>query len=157
MGNKELKSASFLKGILNFTWVMFVFLIASSIHINVTSGDNMNFIALQIVLLLTFAFFMLSIIMNLRRIILSVLNKNPFIDQNVVRFRRIGYNTLILAIAGAIMNGQNDTGTKIIHIKPIFSLNPELLLTIIFGVLALVLAEVFRMALEIKNENDLTI
>lgn len=157
MSNKELKSASFLKGILNFTWVMFVSLIAFSIYMNVTSGENMSFIVFQMVLILVFAFFMLSIIMNLRRIILSVINKDPFIDQNVIRFRRIGYFILILAIAGAIMNAQNNTGAKIISIEPIFTLTPNSLIAIILGILALVLAEVFRMAMEIKNENDLTI
>lgn len=157
MNNKELKSASFLKGILNFTWVMYFLMIAFSIYMIVTSGKDTSFIAFQMILILFFAFFMLSIIINLRRIILSVINKNPFIDQNVIRFRKIGYYILILVIAGAIMNAQNNTATKIISIEPFFTLTPDSLIAIIFGTLALVLAEVFRMAMAIKNENDLTI
>lgn len=157
MSKNEIKSVSFLKGILNFMGIVLIALMSTTIHLSLVNRDSINFIVLKVLLVLVLFYFMFTILVNLHKILNTIKDKNPFIDKNINRFRKIGAYVLILTFAEAIFNAPNKTGTLVIDIKPIFSLTLTSLVMIIFGCLSLVLAEIFSMALEIKNENDLTI
>lgn len=107
---------------------------------------------------LTFYTGYITIIMNLMKILSSFSSKDPFINNNIRSFRIIGYSILIMGIGDAIIRYPlpNNTGVEIMA-TPHGSLKPIFLLYVTLSILALILADVFKMAVEIKEDNDLTI
>ncbi|MFZ5352504.1 MAG: DUF2975 domain-containing protein [Bacillota bacterium] len=93
----------------------------------------------------------------LRSITKSALNRQPFTMNNVKSFRKIGATLLAISFIDIILNYGKSSGTRIIDINSVFIVTPDTLLIMILSCIAFVLAEVFRAAVEIKNENDLTI
>ena len=100
----------------------------------------------------------ITIIMNLMKILSSFSSKDPFINNNIRSFRIIGYSILIMGIGDAIIRYPlpNNTGVEIMATSH-GSLKPIFLLYVTLSILALILADVFKMAVEIKEDNDLTI
>lgn len=107
-----------------------------------------------------FSFFIVSliyflIIYDLRKIVYST-NLTPFCTDNVKRFKRIGYSMFLMALIDGVSN---------FHVKSNFelfatsygSLKGSFLMYFILACIALVLSEIFEKAVEIKNENDLTV
>lgn len=93
---------------------------------------------------------------ELRCVICTVLDKNPFIEKNIKRFKNIGNCTFLLGIFN-ILNNQHPKHFLIIIDIGFFSIDDSIFVYIILGCLSLILAEIFKAALKIKNENDLTI
>lgn len=97
-------------------------------------------------------------VITLKKILKSIKNKNPFNIDNINHFQTIGYCFIAIALLDGILSypKANTSGIEIFatsygSIKPIF------LLYLILGIMCFVLGDVFRMALEIKDENDLTV
>lgn len=88
----------------------------------------------------------------------SILQKNPFTLNNVISFKKIGYYILAIGLIDAIINypKPNLTGFELLA-NSHGSLKPIFFLYVILSFLAFILADVFKMAIEIKEENDLTI
>ncbi len=89
----------------------------------------------------------LGLVQELRKIFKTLNRRNPFMLDNVKSLNRIGGSCFIIAAA---------------YIVKIFFYNSVLtaIITMVFiiaGLFAVVLAEVFRQAVEVKAENDLTI
>lgn len=154
------KSAcGFLKFILGLTWAILVMAgIAGfsdwSSRNSATHGDVVAHVTCLI-----FLFAMtLFVIFELMKILNTVQNKKPFCIKNVKRFKTIATCILIFGLFDSIFN-HTSGGIKIIDIEyPYqFSISASILVYIILGCLALVLAEVFNAAIKIKDENDLTI
>lgn len=149
----------FLKGLLSvmlvFTTLPFITLIFQMFMIR--TGDIKNNILNIIVgLIVIGGYFM--IIFTLRRIIKSIGEKNPFNLDNIVYFKRIGAYILMIGIVEAILTYPmpNSSGLDILATS-YGSLNPIFFLYLVLSILSYVLSDVFRMAMEIKDENDLTI
>lgn len=91
--------------------------------------------------------FAVLIFFELKRMIGTVLVGNPFVMENVVSLKRMGYYAFAIA---AITVG-----------RLTMSMTPAVFVVIIVfvvaGIFSLVLAQVFRQAVEYKLENDLTI
>lgn len=114
----------------------------------------------------TYGFLMLAVglwllvIILLIKIVKTLENNNPFILKNVVRIRQIAVLLILLAPLqmfitygyGLLINTRfylngNELGTKI-------NIGFE---TILVGLIVLVIAEVFRTGVELKQDQDLTI
>lgn len=89
----------------------------------------------------------LGLVNEIRKIFKTLNRRNPFMMDNVKSLNRVGWSCFIIAAA---------------YILKIFLYNSVLtaIITMVFiiaGLFAIVLAEVFRQAIEVKEENDLTI
>ncbi len=93
---------------------------------------------------------------RLKKIANSIVHKKPFTAANVVFFKQIGYSIFTLGIINTILNFPSMEGPLLIG-TPYGSIKPDIFVYLILGSLALVLAEIFNEALNIKNENELTI
>ena len=101
----------------------------------------------------------LFIIFQLRNILGTLISKNPFSISNVYRFRNIGFSTLLVGIFILV----NDLYFKGLRTFTIFDdsrglhTNIEIYIPFLLGVFSLILAEIFKIAYQIYEENKLTI
>ncbi len=108
--------------------------------------DSRYFYFLIIFLYIT-GVFALTIVYQVRRFFHSINENNPFIYDNVKALKVIGYASFIISLCYIF---------KIIYYPTVLTI----IITMIFAILGcfcIVLAEIFRQAVETKNENDLTI
>lgn len=112
--------------------------------LSLTSSENYNF-------LLGFLYITgvvcLVLVNEIRKIFKTLNRRNPFMLDNVKSLNRVGVACFIIAAA---------------YLVKIFFYNSVLtaIITMVFiiaGLFSVVLAEVFRQAIEVKEENDLTI
>ncbi len=114
--------------------------------------------------LLGWNYFMLAVLAyclhQMRRIFQSIAEQTPFRPETATRFRRMGWAILVSQVLGLGM-----TLAVSIHLKRIFmaeglTLEPKWtfnLPLVFFGCMILVIAEVFRIGAELKQEQDLTV
>lgn len=96
-------------------------------------------------------------IYNLRKIVYCI-NSTPFCLKNVKRFKWIGYYMFFMAVIDGIAKYKSPSYSGIeIFASHSGSLKESFLIYIILAFIALVLSEIFEKAVEIKDENDLTI
>ncbi len=98
-------------------------------------------------------------IFNLRSIIDTIMNKDPFTNENVKRFKMMTIYLFISGImdfAANLLKGPSDHGLKLLKFNNFF-VSPTTVVLIVAACFTVVMAEIFRMAVNIKNENDLTI
>jgi len=156
---KNKKRIRFLNVLLNiilaFTMLLFIILIFSQFY---TENSSIRNIILEIVLGLIFygGYFMITF--TLKKILKSVRDKTPFNLDNIMYFKRIGYYIFIVGVTDAIINYPKPTnlGFEIMSTQ-YGSLKPIFFLYLVLSILSLILSDVFRMAMEIKEENDLTV
>jgi len=98
------------------------------------------------------------IVFTLRKIINSILQGNPFNVDNIIGFKRIGYWIFVVGAIDAIVNYPRPY-QSIMNIMATShgSIKPVIFLYMTLGCMALILADVFKRAMEIKDENDLTV
>ncbi|MDW7650713.1 MAG: DUF2975 domain-containing protein [Bacillota bacterium] len=106
--------------------------------------------ALSVILLILFILYMLKLIVR------TVSENNPFVERNIHRFRLIGYATFMIGLLDAIANFPGHSGMDFFAV-PSGSIKAATLLYIVVGFLALLMAEIFAAAREIKLENDMTV
>lgn len=103
---------------------------------------------------------LLGIIYNLRKIIESLINVTPFVWGNVKSLRRIAVACFVVAVCYAVnffVNGQyKDFQFVSIDSKGVHT-DIEFLIFFFAGCFIYILAEVFKQAVENKEENDFTI
>lgn len=95
------------------------------------------------------------IIYNLHKIVYST-TLSPFCHTNTIRFKIIGYCMVFIAVIDGVVNFKSKSGFELFATK-YGSLKISFLIYIVLACIALVLSEIFEEAVEIKNENDLTI
>lgn len=147
---KKHLSISFSKVFLNIVLFVLTLLIAGFTTSILFSGIDTALFKYFIVCITYF-----FIIYNLRKIVYSA-NSMPFSSDNVKRFKKIGCYMIAMAVIDGITNWKVqshftllDTGSG--------SLKGSFLMYLILTCIAFVLSEIFEKAVEIKNENDLTI
>lgn len=140
--------ARFLKGLLSFIF----FIVVVTTVMMLFSIDTVKSMITRISITAIF----LVIIYDLRIIIDTVIRKNPFILNNVKRFKRIEYLIFLLGLVDIIVNFNNGKGALLIG-TPYGNIHFDTLLYFVIGGMALILAQVFQLAIELKEENDLTI
>ncbi|MDR7857220.1 DUF2975 domain-containing protein [Tissierella sp.] len=154
------KRVKVLKGLLNVIGSFFLLLLFLSMISTIAAIDNngiKNTVLSFIFSLLFFGCYFM-IILALRKVLKSIEEKNPFTTENIIHFKKIGYYILSVGVIDAISNYSkpNYTGIDLIG-TPSGSLKPMSLFYIILCLLAFILADVFKMAIDIKDENDLTV
>lgn len=87
------------------------------------------------------------IILNILRVMMGTLNHNPFIMQNATRMRTMGL--IALGMSGTILL------MITLYFRAVFFILA--LITMLLALLALVLSDLFRRAVQMSDENRLTI
>lgn len=132
----------FYSGILVCLGVPFLFKIAGRYY----SIFDRFYIPLCILFMLA-GVFALAILRELRKMFKTVINENPFVRENVISLKKMGFYSFIITI--------------IMGIKLFYTVTPAtlvlVLVFIIAGLFSLVLSQVFNQAVTYKLENDLTI
>lgn len=156
---------SYLNAFLNIALVVFIMLIFTTMFyilfrekMNINMEDmNLN-VYLQILIGVVFAVGYIMIILTLKKILKSIRNKDPFNLNNIVYFKRIGYYILAVGIIYGVMSYPM-VSNSYFHIMATSyaSLKPTFFLHIILSFLSFIISDVFKMAVEIKDENDLTV
>ncbi|EPY2307060.1 DUF2975 domain-containing protein [Clostridium sporogenes] len=96
---------------------------------------------------------------NLLKIVFSI-EHTPFTLENVKSFKIIGYLMVLLSLIDCIVNFKKSNNFMIVGIMlddGIIGIRANCILYLVLGIIALVLAEIFKKAVQIKDENDLTI
>jgi hypothetical protein len=156
---QNIKRIKFLKGLLNIIGsFMILLLIISVYYIIIVDSRELKGILMYFILQLMFIGGYLITIITLKKIFDSLLKKNPFNLNNIIYFKRIGYSIFVVGIIDAILNYPKPNHSNLnIMLTPYGSLKPTFFLYLVLSCLAFILGDVFRMAMEIQDENDLTI
>lgn len=155
---QNIKRIKFLKGLLNIIGsFMILLLIISVCYIIRMDSRELKGILMYLILQLIFIGGYLITIINLLKIFDSLLQKNPFNLDNVIHFKRIGYSIFAVGLIDAIFNYPKPSSGLDIMSTSYGSLKPIFFLYLSLSCLAFILGDVFRMAMEIQDENDLTI
>ncbi len=91
--------------------------------------------------------FALLIVYEMRRIFIRLCAREPFIEANVRSLLHVGYASLAIGVIYF---------TKLFYLNTLLTL-VAVMIFVIAGLFALVLARVFQQAVEVKAELDLTI
>jgi hypothetical protein len=89
----------------------------------------------------------LIIVNEIRKIFKTLNKKNPFIMDNAISLKRVAVSSFLISFAYVI---------KIIFYNSFFTIIIAMIF-VIAGLFSIILAEVFRQAAVVKQENDLTI
>lgn len=98
-------------------------------------------------LLYVTGFLAMIILYNLRRILKTLGRKNPFMADNVKSLRHIAISSFAIAVFYVV---------KILFFNSFLTIIMAMAF-VIAGLFTLILAEVFHQAVQVKEENDLTI
>lgn len=161
---KHVKKVKFLKVFLNISTVIFVFMSITTIYHMITIISSGTPLKTTFYFLLAIAFLgcFFIIIKSLKSILNTILNGDPFVDKNISSFNKIGYSILFVGLIDAIINYPVpnikgiDFGLNILFTSN-GSLKPVFFLYIVIGCVTLILGDVFKIAIDIKNDNNLTI
>lgn len=108
------------------------------------TSENYNFL---LVFLFITGIFALLVVNEIRKLLKNLNKRNPFIISNVQSLNRIAVSCLIIAACYVV---------KIIFYNSFLTIIVTMVF-IITGFFSIILAEVFRQAVLVKEENDLTI
>ena len=109
-----------------------------------TGGGDYYFL---LVLLISTGALALGIVREIRCIFKTLNGRDPFIMENVKSLKRMGIFSFIIALL---------YGSKIYFLNSFFTI-VIIMIFIIAGFFSIILAEVFKQAVEAKMENDYTI
>lgn len=109
---------------------------------------------------------LLYVVGQLRQVMASLVAERPFLAENAGRIRRIGIAVLVLAlvrwVANFVMGAFVATQLHMLQAAQMpgtearVNASPDMTL-IFFGILILILAEVFRRGAELQDDHDLTV
>ena len=157
---QENSKIGILKVLLTIFSVVILLILIISIYSAILYGDfkdQINPIFHAFYFILLFGSYLI-IIQLLKKILNTISNGDPFLNDNVIHFKKIGYLVFLIGFIDAIRKYPipNNTGIEFLS-TPYGSLKPGFFLYLVLSCLAFILADVFRMAIEIKNDNNLTI
>lgn len=158
LGKKSI--SSFLGTIVNIIWYISLILIIPNV-VMLFSLSSSGIKQLSITILYEIAFIaFLVIIYQLRKVFKSLTLKEPFTRENVKSFRIIGISIIFIGLFDLIYNTSKYgiNGFYILHLdEQGISSRCGVLIFLFLGIMALVLGEIFKSAIQIKEENNLTI
>lgn len=152
-------SARLLRVVLNLVFLFYAMLALAGLSgvFNLPSDLTLNKILLGILAIMSaIAYLMLAICLSK---ILDSSYQSIFVNENVKRFKKMGYCLVVtfLAdyIATAITGGP--TGTRMFDLAPGVFITPSMLVQITPALTCFIISDAFTKAIKIKEENDLTI
>lgn len=158
--------ASFLKVIMDILIIVAPLVFIGAFVLSITSGhepvlDNLNATTvITAILYILGGSSLMAILINLRNIVASLIESNPFILKNVTRLKNIAISCFTITVCYIInffINQQfNDFKFIVIDAKGIHT-DIEFLIFFFTGCFILILSQVFKQAIEYKDDNDLTI
>ncbi|WP_350342844.1 DUF2975 domain-containing protein [Proteinivorax tanatarense] len=158
-------AAKTLKFLLTALWIVGIASFLITVLVGILSVNEISSIQniVGVLFFITGHLVVLAIIWELRKIIKTVVEKEPFTDSNIRGFNTIG----MLTIAMAILTFCRDIFYVIIGYPKLdillyfsnegFQTRMGFFMFLIFGCMAFVLSEIFSYAKKIKEENDLTV
>ncbi len=150
------KRLSFLNGFLNVIGVSLALTIfGMNFSFIISKNKSLNDYIFIIAFVILFGGYYM-IILNLKRILKSIKQKDPFNFNNLTYFKNIGYYIFMIGVIDAIGNYPKQTGIAIFGTSN-GSLKPITFLYLVLSLLCFILSDVFKMAMEIKEDNDLTV
>lgn len=109
-----------------------------------TAGENYWFL---LVFLWITGVLYFGVVYELRKMVVRLIHREPFMRENVDSLKRIAVLALLISAMYVI---------KIVFYISFLTVIVTMM-AVLIGLFALILAEVFRQAIEVKEENDLTI
>lgn len=161
---KQITMASFLIIVLNILIaigvVSCICIAAFSIFSENGAESNTLDIAVNIVLFLTGTGSLILILCNLRKILKTVIKVNPFTMENVKSLKHIACCCFVVTICYLInffYNNQFKSFSFITIDSKGIHTDMEFAIFFFAGLFVLILAEVYKQAVEVKEENDYTV
>lgn len=152
-----------LKVFLNIVWVLGLFFFVSSaisIPFLVNNNKGLFLFTLSYTLLLSLVGCVLVIIYQLRKILKTVIDGCPFVLENVHRFRKISFSTLGLGVY-ILVHNIFERGFGVLTFletsKDGMYSNIGVWIPFVLAIFSLIIAEIFKQAHEIYEDNKLTI
>lgn len=152
-----------LKVFLNIVWVLGLFFFVSSaisIPFLVNNNKGLFLFTLSYTLLLSLVGCVLVIIYQLRKILKTVIDGCPFVLENVHRFRKISFSTLGLGVY-ILVHNIFERGVGVLTFletsKDGMYSNIGVWIPFVLAIFSLIIAEIFKQAHEIYEDNKLTI
>lgn len=158
-GNKSLSGV--LNIILSIVLVFGVILTGITYYDTLSGGDIKNIKGIIMMILLTIGIICIfTIVIELKRIIKTLVLENPFTKENVKSLRKITYSCFTVAtcyLINLLVNiGKNIYAIVYIDEKGIHT-DGEIFIFIIAACFIGILSKVFEQAVKYKEDNDLTI
>jgi len=161
--NKYKPMAQFMRIILTLLIVLggalSCYIIGATIFSEKQINKDLNFF-FNCLLFTIGSFSLLTILYNLKKILDSVLKVTPFIMGNVICLGRIAKCCFIISITyilNLIFNGQYKKLTLISLNFVGVDIHAEFIIFFFAGCFSLILSQVYKQAVEVKEENDFTI
>lgn len=148
-----------LNSFLNIILVLIV-LISLMYFSILPTGESINImrIIFETIIQLTILGGYIIIIITLKKVIKSLLNKDPFSSDNIIYFKRISSYIFIIGIIYGIATYPAPTYSRLEIMATTYgSLKPSFFIYILLGFISFILGDIFRIGKEIKDENDLTV
>lgn len=162
MNTNSTKSQSILTGLLEFIYCFSLITLVSAIFLFLIFPKNLDktplFMFMLIFSVISY-FLFIAIVHELVKINDTVLHKKPFVMDNIKRLKKIA--VYLFTISAYIF--VRDLVTLNGHLLAFFFnkggliTDSEFLIFVLLGVFVLILANIFKSAIDLKNENDLTI
>lgn len=92
-------------------------------------------------------------LLQLKKIVKNIINKNIFTQENIKRFNIIGYPFFILSFISCFVNNK-DVEAGIMVIGEAFAIKMESIIFITLGLVAFVIGYIFEEAIKVKNEAE---
>lgn len=123
--------------------------------IPVTEGLNVDIIFKYLLALIFYSTY-LMVILNLKKVLKLIAGRDPFNSKTIVYFKRIGHYILAAGILYGVISYPGVDPNFGIFATSYGSLKPAFFIHIILGLFSFIISDVFKMAKEIKDENDLS-
>lgn len=145
----------FLNILLVFMTLLFI--MNFSVLLMGESISNMQVILITLIDLIVLGGYIM-IILTFKKVIKSLLSKDLFSSDNIIYFKKISYYIFVVGSLYAIATYPEATYSRLeIMITSYGSLKPIFFIYMLLGTFSLILGDIFRIAKEIKDENDLTV
>ena len=149
---------SYLNLVLNIILIVLALPFIAAFFATFSRDISIKAMALQVLVQLVFYGGYIMIVVTLKKILKSVSLRNPFNSNNVEHFKRIGYYILLVGVIYAIISYPIQYNSNFEIMSTSYgSIKPTVFLYIVLSLFSFIMSDVFRMAMEIKDENDLTV
>lgn len=148
MNNRLVRFTKFVLDMMFHVGIVITILIPVLFHFIGRSIESFRrFYLIQCILYMASGFLCLIIVYELRKMFITVLKEDAFVDGNAESLKRMGKCSLIISLLSLVRFPFSPTPATVV----------VLIVFVIAGLFSIVLCQVFEKAIQYKLENDLTI